>query len=45
MYRLLNVACYLQFLVIDIEHKLWQNYVLQKVSVINVDFLYYEHGF
>ena len=37
------VTCYLQFLAINIEHKLWQIYVLQKVCVICVDFLYYEH--
>ena len=36
---------YLQFLAIDNEHTLWQIYVLQKVSVIYVEFLYYEHEF
>ena len=30
------------FLAIDIEHKLWQNSVLQKVCVIYVGFLYYD---
>ena len=45
LYRLLIVACYLQFFAIDIEHKPWQNYVWQKVCLIYVSFLYYEHEF